>query len=69
MTRRRARVQPQPPVEDQLEAVRRTRQVLQTLSTPALYRIHDLLERLLAEPDLDTKLLNELEQLLADNRY
>ena len=58
-TRRTAGVQ-----EARLELVRRARESLPTLPTESLYRIHDLLERVLAEPEVDENALEELERML-----
>jgi hypothetical protein len=51
-------------VQARLELVRRARESLAALPTESLYRIHDLLERVLAEPELDEKTLDELERTL-----
>ena len=61
--RRRARPRPVP-MEARLEVVRRAREALPTLPTDSLHRIHDLLERVLAEPDLDLDAIDELERAL-----
>ena len=62
----RRRASPKPvPVEARLEVVRRAREALPTLPTDSLFRIHDLLERVLAEPELDLDALDELERALA----
>ena len=50
--------------EAQLELVREARAALATLPTESLYRIHDLLESLLAAPDLNADALAELRRTL-----
>jgi trimethylamine:corrinoid methyltransferase-like protein len=53
-----------PPAEARLDLVKRAREALPTLSTDSLYRIHDLLERVLEEPELDPRAFDELERAL-----
>jgi hypothetical protein len=53
------------PAEAGLELVKRAREALPGLPTESLYRIHDLLERVLAEPELDAATFEELERALA----
>jgi hypothetical protein len=61
--RRRAAREPAP-VERNLEVVRRARTALPGLPSASLYRVHDLLERWLAEPELGPEVLAELERAL-----
>jgi hypothetical protein len=50
--------------DSRLELIKRAREALPTLPTDSLYRIHDLLERALAETELDPKTLDELDRAL-----
>jgi hypothetical protein len=62
--RRRGQRRKPGPSERQLAVVRRARDQLRELPTAKVRRIQDLLERVLAEPELDRETVAELERIL-----
>lgn len=61
---RRRTPRPATSPEAQLALVKQARSALPTLPTESLYRVHALLESILAAPDLDADALAELRRAL-----
>ena len=53
-----------PTLQRRLAVVRRAREALPSLSTDQLRVVQDLLERALADPDIDPEVVRELERLV-----